>query len=127
MKRQKRRIETQNPWGYYTSTNTKHEEATSTQEEAKITNDIVECIPEETNTDSKEETMATMLWESAMQINSILEGNLGDDLDYKLADSKNSEALEIDFTRRKGDKLIDCLGKISATLNQLSDLVQKCN
>lgn len=127
MKRQKRRIEAQNPWGYFTSTNTKHIETTSTQEETKNTNNIVESIREETNTDSKEETMATMLWERAMQINSILEGNLADDVDYKLADLKNSEALEIDFTRRQGDKLIDCLGEISTTLNQLCDLVQKCN
>ncbi|KAL3618064.1 hypothetical protein CASFOL_038385 [Castilleja foliolosa] len=34
--------------------------------------------------------------------------------------------MQIEFTRRQGDKLIDCLGNISATLNQLCDLVQIC-
>ncbi|KAH6792264.1 hypothetical protein C2S52_002741 [Perilla frutescens var. hirtella] len=128
MKRQKRRLETQNPWGYFTSTNTKHEESTSIQEEAKNTNNIVESMPEEINRDSQQEQiMATMLWENAMQINAILEGDLADDVDYKLADLKNAEAVQIDLTRRQGDKLIDCLGNISTTLNQLCDLVQKCN
>lgn len=134
MKRQKRRLEMQNPWGYFTSTKKPHEESTNTQEEVKNTNNIVvESKPEEIDTESEEQaeseeqTMATMLWENALQINAILEGNLADDVNYRLADLKNAEAVEIDFTRRQGDKLIDCLGNISTTLNQLCDLVQKCN
>ncbi|KAL3627045.1 hypothetical protein CASFOL_028408 [Castilleja foliolosa] len=60
------------------------------------------------------------------RINAILEGNIADDVDYKLGDLKNPEAMQIEFTRRQGDKLIDCLGNMSATLNQLCDLVQIC-
>ncbi|XP_057766831.1 uncharacterized protein LOC130987199 [Salvia miltiorrhiza] len=133
MKRQKRRLETQNPWGYFTSTKKPHEESSSKQEEVKNTNNVVESSPEEISTElkeqteSEEQTMAMMLWENALQINAILEGNLADDVDYKLAGLKNAEAVQIDFTRRQGDKLIDCLGNISTTLNQLCDLVQKCN
>lgn len=127
MKRQKRRIESQNPWGYFTSTMTKHEESTSIHEKVKDTN-VVESMPEEINAESEEQIMANMLWENAVQINAILEGNLADDdVDYKLADLKNAEAVQINLTRRKGDKLIDCLQKMSTNLNQLCDIVQKCN
>lgn len=126
MKRQKRRLETRNPWGYFTSTMTKHEESTSIHEKVKDTNDV-ESMPEEINAESEEQIMATMLWENAVQINAILEGNLTDDVDYKLADLKNAEAVQIDLSRRQGDKLIDCLEKISTTLNQLCEIVQKCN
>ncbi|KAG6433196.1 hypothetical protein SASPL_104804 [Salvia splendens] len=128
MKRQKRRLETQNPWGYFTSTKKPHEESSSMQEEAKNTDNAVESLHEEINTESKEQpeseeqTLATMLWERALQINAIVDGNLADDVDLK-----NAEAVQMDFTRRQGDKLIDCLGNISTTLNQLCDLVQKCN
>ncbi|KAI3453954.1 hypothetical protein Pfo_010617 [Paulownia fortunei] len=126
MKRQKRRLETLNPWGYFTSTKIKHEESSSINEKVENTKNIVESMPEESNIEMKEQIMATMLWENALQINAILEGNLADDVDYTLADLKNAEAVQTDFTRRQGDKLIDCLGKISVTLNQLCDLVQQC-
>lgn len=128
MKRQKRRLETQNPWGYFTSTKKPHEESSSMPEEAENTDNVVESLHEEINTESKdqpeseEQTLATMLWERALQINAIVEGNLADDVDLK-----NAEAVQMDFTRRQGDKLIDCLGNISTTLNQLCDLVQKSN
>ncbi|KAL0372023.1 UNVERIFIED_CONTAM: hypothetical protein Scaly_0883900 [Sesamum calycinum] len=128
MKRQKRKLETLNPWGYFTSAKIKHEESSSINQNAGNTNkNIVASVADETNADTKEQTMATVLWENAVRINSILEGNLADDVDYKLADLKNADAVQIDVTRRQGDKLIDCLGNISTTLNQLCDLVQKCN
>ncbi|XP_041992936.1 uncharacterized protein LOC121743669 [Salvia splendens] len=128
MKRRKRRLETQNPWGYFTSTKKPHEESSSIQEEAKQTDNAVESLHEEIYTETKEQpeseeqSLAMMLWERALQINAIVEGNLADDVDLK-----NTEAVQMDFTRRQGDKLIDCLGNISTTLNQLCDLVQKCN
>ncbi|KAL0297406.1 UNVERIFIED_CONTAM: hypothetical protein Sradi_6792700 [Sesamum radiatum] len=128
MKRQKRKLETLNPWGYFTSAKIKHEESSSINQNAGNTNkNIVASVADEANADTKEQTMATVLWENAVRINSILEGNLADDVDYKLADLKNADAVQIDVTRRQGDKLIDCLGNISTTLNQLCDLVQKCN
>ncbi|KAK4422406.1 hypothetical protein Salat_1822900 [Sesamum alatum] len=129
MKRQKRKLETLNPWGYFTSAKIKHEESSSINQHAGNTNKniVASVADDETNADAKEQIMATLLWENALRINAILDGNLVDDVDYKLADLKNADAVQTDVTRRQGDKLIDCLGNISATLNQLCDLVQKCN
>ncbi|KAG8381981.1 hypothetical protein BUALT_Bualt05G0029000 [Buddleja alternifolia] len=127
MKRQKRRLESLNPWGYFTSSKIKHEESSDVNENmANTKNNILESVSEENNVETKEQIMAKLLCENALKINSILEGNIGNDIDYKLADLKKSEAVQTDFTRRQGDKLIDCLGEISATLNQLCDLVQQC-
>ncbi|KAL3654817.1 hypothetical protein CASFOL_000603 [Castilleja foliolosa] len=94
----------------------------------KVTNkeNIAESLPEQGNIETQKEIMAHMLYENVLQINAILEGNIADDVDYKLGDLKNPEAMQIEFTRRQGDKLIDCLGNMSATLNQLCDLVQIC-
>lgn len=125
MKRQKRKLETLNPWGYSTSSNIKFEESSNINGKEGSTKKVIESLPEESsNNETQEQIMATMLYENALQINAILGGNLADDIDYKLADLKNAEALQTDFTRRQGDKLIDCFGKISETLHQLCDLVQ---
>ncbi|KAK6116953.1 hypothetical protein DH2020_049328 [Rehmannia glutinosa] len=126
MKRKKRRLETLNPWGYFTNPKIKHEESSSINVKAGNTKNIIESMHEENNVETKEQIMATMLYENALRINAILEGSLADDADYNLVDLKNDEAVQTDFTRRQGDKLIDCLGKISVTLNQLCDLVQQC-
>ncbi|KAL8499489.1 hypothetical protein ACS0TY_022442 [Phlomoides rotata] len=123
MKRKRRRLETRNPWGYFTSTKIKHEECTPIPEKMENTN-----TPEENNiTETDEQIMATILQETALQIYTVVEGKLADDVDYKLADLKNAEAVRTECIRRQGDKLIECLGKISSTLNQLCDLAQKCN
>lgn len=124
MKRKKRRLGTQNPWGYLTSTIARHKESSSINENVGNSKAIVESVPEENGAETKEQIMATMLWEHTLQINAILEGKLTDEVDYRLVDIKNADALQTDFTRRQGDKLIDCLGKISLTLNQLCDVVQ---
>ncbi|KAL6562676.1 hypothetical protein OROGR_003683 [Orobanche gracilis] len=127
MKRKKRRLETLNPWGYFTSPKTKHEESCRLNE--KVTNikkNNVESLPKESNVETEEQIMATVLYENALQINSILEENLDNDVDYESLDLKNGEAVQIDFTRRQCDKLIDRFGEISSTLNQLCDLLQQC-
>ncbi|GFQ03694.1 hypothetical protein PHJA_002513200 [Phtheirospermum japonicum] len=126
MKRKKRRLQTLSPWGYSTNPKTKHEESSSVNEKVTNTENVAESLPEQGNVETQEQIMSNMLYENALQIHAILEGNIADDVDYKLADLKNAEAVQIDFTRRRGDKLIDCLGNISVTLNQLCDLVQQC-
>ncbi|KAL3844338.1 hypothetical protein ACJIZ3_001741 [Penstemon smallii] len=125
MKRKKGRVERIYPWGYFTSTKIKHKECSSTNEKHGNSNsNTSESVPNETNVE-KEHIMATILWENALQMNAILEGNLPDDMNYKLADLKDAEAAQTDLTRRQGDELINCLGKISVTLSQLCDLVQQ--
>ncbi|KAL3645841.1 hypothetical protein CASFOL_011021 [Castilleja foliolosa] len=127
MKRKKRGLQTLSPWGYSTNPMTNNdEESSSANEKVTNTENIAESLPEQCNIETQEEVMAHMLYENALQINAILEGNIADDVDYKLGDLKNPEAMQIEFTRRQGDKLIDCLGNISVTLNQLCDLVQLC-
>ncbi|CAI9771674.1 unnamed protein product [Fraxinus pennsylvanica] len=118
MKRQKRKIQRLNPWGYVTSGKIMLEQTSRNEKMYSSAN-------EESNVETKEETLAQILRENALQINAILEGNLADDVDYRLADLKNADAVQIDFARRQGDKLIDCFGKISDTLNQLCDLVRQ--
>ncbi|KAL7150627.1 hypothetical protein ABFS83_05G126400 [Erythranthe nasuta] len=131
MKRKKRRLETLNPWGYSTSAKTikqeEEEENININEKQGNTNDVTNSTPEpeQSSVETSEQIMATMLWENAMQITAILEGNVADDTDYKLADMTNAEAVETDFTRLQGDKLIDCFGKISQTLKQLCEIVQQ--
>lgn len=119
MKRKRRRLETRNPWGYFTSTEIKLEEP----EKEENTN-----TPEENNnTETTEQLMAAMLHENALKIYAIVEGNISDDVDYNSTDLKNAESVQTDCIRRQGDKLIECLGEIASTLNQLCDLAQKCN
>lgn len=122
MKRQKRSIEAQNPWGYFTSTKLKLEEASSINANVETPNPITPTMTKE-SVEPEEQTMAKILHENALQIHAILEGKLTDDVDYKLADLRNAKAVQTDFTRRQGDNIVDCLGKISATLNQLCDLI----
>ncbi|EYU29169.1 hypothetical protein MIMGU_mgv1a0251332mg, partial [Erythranthe guttata] len=131
MKRKKRRLETLNPWGYSTSAKSikqeEEEENSNINEKRGNTNNVTQSTPEpeQSSVETREQIMATMLWDNAMKINAILEGNVADDTDYKLADMKNAEAVETDFTRLQGDKLIDCFGKISETLKQLCEIVQQ--
>ncbi|KAL2490111.1 trihelix transcription factor ASR3 [Forsythia ovata] len=118
MKRQKRIIQRLNPWGYVTSGKIMLDESSRNEK-------MNTSVNEESNVETKEETLTKILRENAMHINAILEGNLADDVDYRLADLKNADAVQIDFARRQGDKLIDYFGKISETLNLLCDLVRQ--
>ncbi|XP_051119400.1 uncharacterized protein LOC127243434 [Andrographis paniculata] len=120
MKRQKRSLEARIPWGYFTSTKIKHEEPKNAGNRDTIVGTMAEGTSE-----TEDLSMAKILQENALQIHAILEGKLSndDDADHK----KNGEAVGTEFARRQGDQLIDCLGKISETLNQLCDLVQECN
>ncbi|KAL2472306.1 sequence-specific DNA binding transcription factor [Abeliophyllum distichum] len=118
MKRQKRKIQRLNPWGYVTSGKIMLDESSRNEKMNTSAN-------EESNVGMKEETLTKILRENAVHINAILEGNLADDVDYRLADLKNADAVQIDFARRQGDKLIDHFGKISETLNLLCDLVRQ--
>lgn len=83
--------------------------------------------PEQISEEEKQKIMTAKLLENAQLINAVLQGNLAEDVDYKLADLKNNEAMQTDSTRRQGDKIIDCLGNIVSTLNQYCQLVQECN
>lgn len=126
MKRQKRRIEKLNPWGYFTSPKVKLEESSNINGKLENTNSNIEGLPEESTVETKEQIMCTILRENAFQINAILECNIADDADYKLADLKNVEAVQTELTRQQGDKLIVYLEKISRTLKDFSDLVEQC-
>ncbi|KAA8520991.1 hypothetical protein F0562_011664 [Nyssa sinensis] len=82
-------------------------------------------MPEKGSTEDREKMLAANLRENAELINVILKGNLTEDLDFKLADLKNVETFQTDFTRRQGEELIACLGNLTDTLDQLCDLVQE--
>lgn len=87
----------------------------------------VECIDDEKTMprEEKEQTLTAKLRENAELINAILEGMVNQDVDYKLPDKKNVEAVKEDLTRRQSDSLIVCLGNIANALYQLSNLVQE--
>ncbi|KAL0407897.1 UNVERIFIED_CONTAM: hypothetical protein Sradi_1724100 [Sesamum radiatum] len=117
MKRQKRKLETLNPWGYFTSAKIKHEGSTSINQNVGNTNkNIVASAADETNADAKEQIMATVLWENALRINAILEGNLTDDVDYKLADLKNADAYKLMLLGAKVISLLIVLEKFRRLL-----------
>lgn len=127
MKRRKRGVK---PWGYFTCTNIKNEESCNVNENNAMntTKEIVNSPIEECDkTEKKEQLLAAILTENALQINTILEGKLAEDLDYKLSELRNSEAVQTDTVRKQADQLIDCLAKISSTLNQYRGMVQQCN
>ncbi|KAG9143579.1 hypothetical protein Leryth_020795 [Lithospermum erythrorhizon] len=68
-----------------------------------------------------EHSIASNLLENMEMINSVLQGNLGEeDFDSKVA-------TQIDIARLQGDKLIHHLGKFSNTLEQLCNIFQQCN
>lgn len=90
-------------------------------------NIIQQVKPEQISEDEKQKMMAAKLLENAQLINAVLNGDLAEDIDYKLGDLKNSEAIQTDMARRQGDKIIDCLGNIVSALNQFCDLVQERN
>ncbi|XP_073050991.1 uncharacterized protein [Primulina eburnea] len=123
-KRKKRRIEKLNPWGYFTSPKVKLEESSNINAKFEDTNSNVGSLPEST-IETKEQIMCTILRENAFQINALLECNIDDDADYKLANPKIAEAVQTDLTRQQGDKLIVYLEKISRTLKDFSDLVEQ--
>lgn len=123
MKCKKRRVERLNPWGYFTSTNIKHEEPSSRVKEKPgiVNKNIAVSISDDIE---KEQQMAMILWEKAFEINTILETSLADvDVRDKLSDLRDAELVH---TRCQGDKLIDYFTKISATLNELLDIAQHC-
>ncbi|KZV29457.1 hypothetical protein F511_03742 [Dorcoceras hygrometricum] len=125
MKRQKRRIEKLNPWGYFTSPKIKLEDSSNTN--GKLENTNCMSLLEESTVETKEQNMCRILQENALQINALLECDTAADVDYNLADLKNAEAVEkTDSTRQRGDKLIIYLENISRTLKDLSDLVEQC-
>ncbi|XP_073135529.1 uncharacterized protein [Henckelia pumila] len=127
MKRQKRRIEKQNPWGYFTSPKIKLEEDSSNiNRKLGNKNSNIGSLLEERAVETKEQIMCRILRENALEINALLECDIAGHLDNRLADLKNAEAVETDLTRQHGDKLIIYLEKISRTLKDFSDLVEKC-
>ncbi|XP_059641872.1 trihelix transcription factor ASR3 isoform X2 [Cornus florida] len=81
---------------------------------------------ENSSVEEEEQMMAAKLLEDVELMNDILEGNLSEDTDFVLADLKNMETSQTDFTRCQGDRLIACLGNLSDTLDRLCDLVQEC-
>ncbi|KAL3513820.1 hypothetical protein ACH5RR_026537 [Cinchona calisaya] len=88
---------------------------------------IQQVMPEQISEEEKQKMMASKLLENAQLINAILQGNLAEDADCKVADMKNNEATQTDTIRCQGDKIIDCLGNIANTLNQFCEFVQECN
>lgn len=132
MVRRKRKIfESFQPWGASVGTNVK-QEPSSLNEMPEVPrdkdDDIALKVELEPNTEGgREKMMAAELLKNTELINAIIQGNLAEDGDIKLANMKTTEAVQADFTRLQGDKLIDCLGKIANKLNQICDLVQECN
>ncbi|KAH7573937.1 hypothetical protein JRO89_XS03G0229300 [Xanthoceras sorbifolium] len=77
---------------------------------------------EQNNTSSikeKEQMMVAKLRENAELVHAIATENA----DYSAANSRNVQDYKSEFARRQGDKLIECLGEIVKSLNQLSDHV----
>ncbi|KAJ7966024.1 Trihelix transcription factor ASR3 [Quillaja saponaria] len=94
--------------------------------ELKLHKDHVTKSPRKKHTEKKtisaeeKELMLTAkLHENAEQIQAIVSETTDHDL-------KNVEDNQIEYARRRGDKLIACLGDVVNTLNQLCDLVQEC-
>lgn len=130
--RKRKIFESFQPWRTSVSTNIK-QEPSSLNAMPKVPRDnnnedtALKVKLEPSSEGGREKMMAEELLKNTELVNAILQGNLADDVDFKLADLKNSDGVQADFTRLQGDKLIDCLGKIANTLNQLCDLVQECN
>ncbi|XP_060208019.1 trihelix transcription factor ASR3 [Lycium barbarum] len=102
-------------------------ETSSHEDKAELPNlsMVSKVKAEQINVDNPEEMMAATLRENAEMITAIIEGNSMDGRDCRLADSKNFEAGRVHMIRSQGNQLIDCLGKISDTLNQLCYAVHK--
>lgn len=130
--RKRKIFESFQPWRTSVSTNIK-QEPSILKEMPEVPRDeddedIAPKVKLEPRSESgREKMMAEELLKNTELINAILQGNLTEDVDFKLADLKSTDAFQADFTRLQGDKLIDCLGKIANTLNQLCDIVQECN
>ncbi|CAI9115647.1 OLC1v1016611C1 [Oldenlandia corymbosa var. corymbosa] len=72
-----------------------------------------------------EKEMTAKLLENAQLINAILSGSQAEEeVDYKLGDLRNREAVESDLVRHQCDKIIDCLGNIVNTINQFCNVVE---
>lgn len=72
--------------------------------------------------EEKLQMMPAKLRETAEMINSIVKSRLAE-ADYKLTDLTNLEAIQTDFIRRQGEKLINSLGDLQDTIDQLCTLV----
>ncbi|KAM7523519.1 hypothetical protein LguiA_013421 [Lonicera macranthoides] len=91
---------------------------------------VVDEMTEETNTNNnsklspedKEHILSQRLLENAEMIDATLKG---EDIDYKVADLRNIEAIQTDIARRQADDLVVYLGNIADTLDQLCKLVQE--
>lgn len=133
MATRKRKIfESFQPWRTSVSTNIKQEPSSLNEmpEVPRENNDediALKVKLEPSNEGRREKMMAEELLKNTELINTILQGNLAEDVDFKLTDLKSTEGVQAHFTRLQGDKLIDGLGKIVNTLNQLCDIVQECN
>lgn len=116
------------PWRHILSGIVKPESSTLNEVPEHPPKNIIKQVkPEQLSVEEKQKDLATKLLENAQLINVALQGRLAEDVDYKVTDLENNGAMEIDTIRCQGDKIIDCLGNITNTLNQFCELIQGCD